>query len=31
MRKTKRHTAFWWENKEEGDHIEGLEINGRVI
>lgn len=31
MGKEKMHTAFWWENKDEGDHLEGLGINGRVI
>jgi len=31
MGKAKMRTTFWWENKEEEDHLEGLEINGRVL
>jgi hypothetical protein len=31
MGKAKMYTAFWWEKKEEGDHLEGVEVNGRVL
>jgi hypothetical protein len=31
MAKEKMHTAFWRENKEKGDHLEGVEVNGRVF
>jgi len=31
MGKAKMHTVFWCENKEERDHLEGLEVNGRVL
>jgi hypothetical protein len=25
------HTGFWWENLREGDHLEGLVVDGRII
>ena len=25
------HTGFWWRNLIEGDHVEGLGIDGRII
>jgi hypothetical protein len=31
MGKAKMDSAFWWENKEEGDHLERPEVNGRVL
>jgi len=31
MGKAKMYIEFWWENKEEGDHLEGVEVNGRVL
>jgi hypothetical protein len=25
------HTGFWWENMEEGDHLEDLGIDGKIL
>jgi hypothetical protein len=25
------HVGFWWENQKEGDHLEDLELGGRII
>jgi hypothetical protein len=25
------HSGFWWENMDEGDHLEDLDIDGKVI
>jgi len=25
------HTGFWWETLREGDHLEGLGVDGRII
>jgi hypothetical protein len=30
-RKGELHTEFWWGNWEEGDHLEGLGVERRVI
>ena len=25
------HTGFWWENLSEGDHLENVGLDGRII
>jgi hypothetical protein len=25
------HTGFWWEDLREGDHLEGPDVDGRII
>jgi hypothetical protein len=27
----KRDTHIWWENVKDGDHLEDLEVDGRII
>lgn len=29
--KVTKHSTCWWENKEKGDQLEDLEVNGRVL
>jgi hypothetical protein len=31
MEETKMHIEFWWRNLKEGDHLQDLGLEGRII